>query len=207
MASVSFSMPYLYLIIAGCNIPAWVYVLILLMFVYGGYSIWKKVTIKPDASDNWSATFSCFMLVIFLPVNGRIAGYPNAMALEKISKKISCRNNIRFLTSLSYLLTMLYFLTFAAAAFFIAHVVFLFTSFHRSGFSNRRYFYAHLTLWLAGISVFLLAWRYQGRAISGFLDYFDTFSHLITILVFTAALSLVAHLIVKFLVLPLWQIR
>jgi hypothetical protein len=46
-ASVSFSLPYLYLIIAGRNISVWVYIFIAVMFVYGGFSIWKKVTAKP----------------------------------------------------------------------------------------------------------------------------------------------------------------
>jgi hypothetical protein len=47
LASVSFSLPYLYLVIAGRNIPVWVYVFIVLMFVYGGFTIWKKIAIKP----------------------------------------------------------------------------------------------------------------------------------------------------------------
>ncbi|MEO6520776.1 MAG: hypothetical protein ABIN91_03800 [Mucilaginibacter sp.] len=46
-ASVSFSLPYLYLIIAGRNISIWVYVFIALMFAYGGFTIWKKLT-KPN---------------------------------------------------------------------------------------------------------------------------------------------------------------
>jgi len=46
-ASVSFSMPYLYLVIAGRNISIWVYLFIGLMFIYGGFSIWKKITTKP----------------------------------------------------------------------------------------------------------------------------------------------------------------
>ena len=50
-ASVSFSMPYLYLVIAGRNISVWVYIFIALMFIYGGYSIWKKITTKPDLID------------------------------------------------------------------------------------------------------------------------------------------------------------
>jgi len=45
-ASVSFSIPYLYLVIAGRNISVWVYIFIALMFIYGAYSIWKKVTEK-----------------------------------------------------------------------------------------------------------------------------------------------------------------
>ena len=46
-ASLSFSIPYLYLVIAGRNISAWVYVFIALMFIYGAFSIWKKITAKP----------------------------------------------------------------------------------------------------------------------------------------------------------------
>jgi hypothetical protein len=47
LASVSFSLPYLYLVIAGRNISVWVYIFIAAMFIYGGFSIWKKVTAKP----------------------------------------------------------------------------------------------------------------------------------------------------------------
>ena len=51
LAAVSFSIPYMYLIIAGRNIPVWVYVFIVLMFGYGGFSIWKKITANStDAS-------------------------------------------------------------------------------------------------------------------------------------------------------------
>jgi hypothetical protein len=50
-ASISFSIPYLYLMIAGRNISVWVYVFIGLMFVYGAYSIWKKITAKPDVIE------------------------------------------------------------------------------------------------------------------------------------------------------------
>jgi hypothetical protein len=48
-ASLSFSVPYMYLIIAGRNISVWVYICIALMFIYGAYSIWKKVTAKDPA--------------------------------------------------------------------------------------------------------------------------------------------------------------
>lgn len=47
-AAVSFSLPYVYLIIAGRNIPVWVYVFICLMFIYGGFTIWKKIAAKPS---------------------------------------------------------------------------------------------------------------------------------------------------------------
>ncbi|RCH53668.1 hypothetical protein DJ568_16665 [Mucilaginibacter hurinus] len=46
LAAVSFSVPYTYIIIAGRNIPAWVYLFIVLMLGYGGFVIWRKVTTR-----------------------------------------------------------------------------------------------------------------------------------------------------------------
>jgi hypothetical protein len=46
-ACCSFSLPYLYLVIAGRNISIWVYLFIAALFIYGAFSIWKKVTAKP----------------------------------------------------------------------------------------------------------------------------------------------------------------
>ncbi|RFZ84275.1 hypothetical protein DYU05_01200 [Mucilaginibacter terrenus] len=43
-----FSLPYLYVVIAGRNISPWVYICIVLLFASGAYSIWKKVTAKVD---------------------------------------------------------------------------------------------------------------------------------------------------------------
>ena len=100
---------------------------------------------------------------------------------------------------------MIYALVLSAIVLFVAHVGFLLASFRRSGFSGRRYFYSHLTLWLTGICVFVLAWLYSGKNVSGFLDYFNSINRLLLILGFTVALSLVAHLIVRYLVLPVWQ--
>jgi hypothetical protein len=51
-ASVSFSLPYMYLIIAGRNISIWVYIFIGVMFAYGAFSIWKKVTEKTLPTEN-----------------------------------------------------------------------------------------------------------------------------------------------------------
>ncbi|RYZ40956.1 MAG: hypothetical protein EOP49_29220 [Sphingobacteriales bacterium] len=97
---------------------------------------------------------------------------------------------------------MIYLLTVIAALLFAAHVVLLLTSFRRSGFSSCRYFYSHVMLWLTGGCVFLLAWLYHGTGASGFLDYFSTWEHLLLIPGVTGILSLTAHLIVKFLILP-----
>ncbi|OOQ59298.1 hypothetical protein [Mucilaginibacter pedocola] len=98
---------------------------------------------------------------------------------------------------------MFYLIIFSAAVFFIAHVTLLFTSFKGAQLAGKRYFYSHLTLWLAGILVFILASTYSGSGRSGFLDYFDTSVKRGMILLFTAALSFVAHNIVQFAVLPL----
>ena len=100
---------------------------------------------------------------------------------------------------------MFYLLFIAAAILFIAHVALLFTSFPQSRLLPKRYFYSHLTLWLTGGSVFILALLYNGSGRSAFLDYFNSPLKLRMILVFTFALSLVAHSIVRLLVLPMMR--
>lgn len=98
---------------------------------------------------------------------------------------------------------MFYLIVTASAALFIAHVVLLFTSFQKSALVAPRYFYSHLTLWLTGVLVFVLALLYSGTGQLSFLDYFDTLQKKAMILLFTLALSAVAHLIVRLMVLPL----
>jgi len=98
---------------------------------------------------------------------------------------------------------MFYFLLIIAAGLFLAHVVLLFTAFPDAQLAQRRYFYSHLTLWLTGATVFILALLYSGEGQSTFLDYFDTPTKKGMIIAFTLALSLVAHTIVRLLVLPL----
>lgn len=100
---------------------------------------------------------------------------------------------------------MFYLLIITAALSFIAHVVLLLASFSGSRFAGNRYFYSHLTLWLTGVVVFVLALLYSGSNQSGFLDYFDTPFKKSMILVATIALSLVAHSIVRFMVLPMMK--
>ena len=90
-----------------------------------------------------------------------------------------------------------------AAALFLAHVVLLFTAFPNSRLARQRYFYSHLTLWLTGGVVFILALLYSGTGQSGFLDYFDSPLKKGMIITFTLALSFVAHTIVRLVVLPL----
>lgn len=98
---------------------------------------------------------------------------------------------------------MLYPLLIAAIVLFVTHVVLLLMSFRGGALVNTRYFYSHFTLWLTGLCVFILALQYGGKGLSGFLDYFDSPVKLGIILLFTLALSLTAHLIVKKVVLPL----
>ncbi|HEX8023629.1 hypothetical protein [Mucilaginibacter sp.] len=98
---------------------------------------------------------------------------------------------------------MLYILISVAVILFITHVFLLFTSFSNASLISPRYFYSHLTLWLTGLSVFALATLFNGTNQSGFLDYFDTWVKRSYILLFTFGLSLVAHCLVTFLVLPL----
>ncbi|WP_183576222.1 hypothetical protein HDF18_20510 [Mucilaginibacter sp. X5P1] len=98
---------------------------------------------------------------------------------------------------------MFYSLIIIAIIFFITHVALLLTAFPKSELARTRYFYSHLTLWITGVTVFILAVQYAGSGQSAFLDYFDTPFKKAMILIFTFALSLTAHLIVKLLVLPL----
>ena len=100
---------------------------------------------------------------------------------------------------------MFYLLVSAAIVFFIAHVALLLASFPGSGFATSRYFFSHLTLWITGIVVFVLALLYSGSNKSGFLDYFDTPFKKAMILVVTLALSLIAHSIVRYMVLPIMK--
>ncbi|HEY4338211.1 MAG TPA: hypothetical protein VGM89_20025 [Puia sp.] len=97
---------------------------------------------------------------------------------------------------------MLYLLTALAVLFFILHVGYLLASFPGGGFNKKRYFISHLTLWLTGLLVFLLATLFAGKGVSAFLDYFDTTTKRLMILAAAAALSLIAHIIVRWLVLP-----
>ncbi|MCD8739523.1 hypothetical protein LT679_02815 [Mucilaginibacter roseus] len=46
ISAMAFSIPYVYIIFAGRNIPKWVYVFIALMFIYGAYTIRKKLNEK-----------------------------------------------------------------------------------------------------------------------------------------------------------------
>ncbi|TWW01931.1 hypothetical protein [Chitinophaga pinensis] len=92
-----------------------------------------------------------------------------------------------------------------ALLFFLAHVVLLFTSFGKKGYQKKRYFYSHLTLWICGGLVFLLAMLYAGTNTSSILDVFDTPGKQLLILGMVVVLSLSAHTIVRLLVMPKYQ--
>ncbi|MFL9483877.1 hypothetical protein ACI6Q2_13955 [Chitinophagaceae bacterium LWZ2-11] len=94
---------------------------------------------------------------------------------------------------------MLIILTSAAILCFLAHVGLLVSAFIGKDFSNIRYFYSHVTLWITGVLVFIMALLYQGENKSAFLDYFDTPLKKVMILVATLALSFVAHTIIRFI--------
>ena len=93
-----------------------------------------------------------------------------------------------------------------ALVFFIAHVFLLFTSFGKNGYQKLRYFYSHLTLWISGGLLFLLAVLYAGKNEVAILDVFDTPGKQLLIPGIVVVLSLVAHTIVHFLVIPKYQL-
>ncbi|MFD0749381.1 hypothetical protein ACFQZS_04460 [Mucilaginibacter calamicampi] len=95
------------------------------------------------------------------------------------------------------------FLWMVAAGLFLAHVILLFTAFPNSQLARKRYFYSHLTLWLTGLTVFALAVLSSRNGQSAFLDYFNTPIKKGMIIGFTLTLSLVAHTIVRLVVMPL----
>ncbi|MBW8685316.1 hypothetical protein [Chitinophaga rhizophila] len=93
-----------------------------------------------------------------------------------------------------------------AVLFFVAHVVLLFTSFGKNGYQKKRYFYSHLTLWISGALVFLLAMLFAGTNTSTILDVFDTPGKQLLILGLVVVLSFTAHTIVRLLVIPKYQL-
>jgi H+/gluconate symporter-like permease len=86
--------------------------------------------------------------------------------------------------------------------FFIAHVLLLFTSFGKAGFQKTKYLFSHITLWICGILAYLTAFLYAGKNVSTLADVFDTPMKQGFLIVLVVILSIVAHSIVKYLVLP-----
>jgi hypothetical protein len=94
-----------------------------------------------------------------------------------------------------------------ALVFFLAHVVLLFTSFGKNGYQKTRYLYSHVTLWVCGGLLFTLATLYSGTGVSTLLDVFDTPVKRIMIVVAFLLLSLLAHNIVRLLVMPKYNVN
>jgi putative Mn2+ efflux pump MntP len=90
----------------------------------------------------------------------------------------------------------------AAIVFFITHVILIFTSFGKRGYQPLRYFWSHSTLWIAGILLSVLLWTYSGSGVSAAADAFDTPLKKTLPVIIAFALSLIAHAVVKFLVMP-----
>lgn len=95
----------------------------------------------------------------------------------------------------------------AAAIFFVAHVLLLFTSFSRGMYNKRKYIWSHLTLWICGAIVFSMALLYAGKGESAIMDAFDTPVKRWLIIAVAFALSAAAHTIVKLWVMPRYQAR
>jgi hypothetical protein len=98
-------------------------------------------------------------------------------------------------------------LSVAAIAFFAAHVILLIASFTKGSFHRGRYLWSHITLWITGAIVFFMAGLFAGKGEYGLLDLFDTVGKRLLILITAFALSGLAHLIVRYLVLGRTQTR
>ncbi|WP_343704189.1 hypothetical protein [Chitinophaga sp.] len=104
-------------------------------------------------------------------------------------------------------MTLFTLLAVAAAVFFVAHVFLLFTSFGRGIYHKRKYLWSHLTLWICGAVLFVMATLYAGKGESPVIDVFDTPVKRWLIIVVAFGLSAAAHTIVKLLVMPRYQGR
>lgn len=94
-----------------------------------------------------------------------------------------------------------------ALVFFLAHVILLFTSFGKNGYQKTRYLYSHVTLWICGGILFVLASLYAGKGVSTLLDVFDTPEKRVLIVGVFLLLSFVAHNIVRWLVMPKYNVN
>lgn len=90
-----------------------------------------------------------------------------------------------------------------ALLFFIAHVALLFTSFRKDSYNKRRYAWSHYTLWICGAIVYAAAVLYAREDNS--LGIFNSTAKQLLILVTVVVLSIVAHTIVRLLVLPKYK--
>jgi hypothetical protein len=94
-----------------------------------------------------------------------------------------------------------------ALVFFLAHVILLFTSFGKNGYQKTRYFYSHVTLWICGGLLFTLVSLYAGKGVCTLVDVFDTPEKRMMIIGGFLLLSFVAHNIVRWLVMPRYNVN
>jgi hypothetical protein len=92
-----------------------------------------------------------------------------------------------------------------AATCFLTHVILLFTSFGDAAVRWRRYFWSHITLWITGLLGTIITWAYAEKEISPVIDVFNTPFKQSLPLIVALGLSLLAHSIVRLLVLPRYQ--
>ncbi|NIG55170.1 hypothetical protein [Chitinophaga sp. Cy-1792] len=85
---------------------------------------------------------------------------------------------------------------------FVAHVFLLFTAFNKSGVNKGKYLWSHITLWLAGILACVITLMFAGKGVSSLVDVFDTPVKSGMLIVLAFALSLIAHTVVRKLVMP-----
>nr|WP_295872484.1 hypothetical protein [uncultured Chitinophaga sp.] len=97
---------------------------------------------------------------------------------------------------------MLTTLTILAAAFFVAHVGLLFTSFGKKGFQKTKYLWSHITLWITGVLACIITLLFAGKSVSGVIDVFNTPGKSSLLIILSLVLSLIAHTIVKTMILP-----
>lgn len=85
---------------------------------------------------------------------------------------------------------------------FLAHVFLLFTSFGKGGMNKPKYLWSHITLWIAGGLACLITILYAGKHVSSVVDVFDTPAKSALLIVLAFVLSLIAHTIVRKVVMP-----
>ncbi|MBV8252151.1 MAG: hypothetical protein JO154_06040 [Chitinophaga sp.] len=97
---------------------------------------------------------------------------------------------------------MLTTLTTLCLLFFVAHVLLLFTAFGKNGMKKTQYLWSHITLWIAGGLACLITILFAGKQVSPVVDVFNTPAKSLLLVVLAFVLSLIAHTVVRKLVLP-----
>lgn len=100
---------------------------------------------------------------------------------------------------------MLTFLPLLAVAFFVTHVLLIFTSFGKKGYHPRKYLWSHITLWIAGVLVTVFLWQNSGQPSSGIGETFNTPLKRFFPILLAFGLSVIAHIIVRLFILPRYK--